>query len=151
MNRQKKPKILAKFEALKQRQKPLYTKAYDFINATTQVLQVSSLSSSPAFALVDRRKRNSNSILRLNISGHRGISKDTGQVWSRYGSSCILLRCSHLYPRHCRNSEPTRPYSINHKDSSSRTKCLRLHLQVWGDGPPVLVAFKDSGAVAAWG
>ena len=34
-------KILAKFQKLSKRNKPLYKKAYEVINAITQVLQVS--------------------------------------------------------------------------------------------------------------
>jgi len=34
----KSPRILRKFEALRQRHKPLYTKAYELIKVTTDVL-----------------------------------------------------------------------------------------------------------------
>lgn len=34
----KSPRILRKFEALRQRQKPLYKKAYELIKVTTDVL-----------------------------------------------------------------------------------------------------------------
>jgi hypothetical protein len=36
---QSKPKLLQKFEKLKQRHKPLYKKAFEVMNATTTVLQ----------------------------------------------------------------------------------------------------------------
>jgi hypothetical protein len=35
------PKILQKFQKLKNRHKPLYTKAFGLMNALTEVLQVS--------------------------------------------------------------------------------------------------------------
>jgi hypothetical protein len=44
-------KILKKFDVLRQRQKPLYKKAYDFIKATTAALTVRFLSLSNFFML----------------------------------------------------------------------------------------------------
>ena len=141
---------MAKFEALKQRQKLLYTKAYEFISATTQVLQVSNFLHSLKHSLVDCQERNTNSIFCFNIPGDRGICEVTRQVRSRNGSPSLLLRCGHLYTRYCRDIEPARPYSIDYKKSSPWTKCFRSHLQVRSDGSLVLAAFKDSGVVAAW-
>ena len=41
MSQEEVPKILQKFQKLKNRHKPLYTKAFGLMNALTEVLQVS--------------------------------------------------------------------------------------------------------------
>lgn len=93
-------KILAKFQKLAQRNKPLYKKAFELISAITQVLQVSSLSSS--LTLIGSKGRiGTHCLLRKSLLVNLIPWKQT-RTW---GIS-ILLLCSTQYGQYRCYLEP---------------------------------------------